>query len=478
MHTISFTTWNRVRLFHLAMQAALLVALARDLPAQAIAQPGQPKSITARVPIARFVEAGELFDVPLSFIVKDSLGTPVGGLQVTVLPTAGEVHLQGAEETTDQAGVVSFPSLQVLGVAGEFAVIVVAGEAQTETYRLQLHPGPPRVLRIIAQPSARTVTDSLLPRSLRVRVLDYSGNGLPRKEVQVRLIFEPSPGDSIRLAKEDKQRRDPKNQKKRWCDPRKADLIGPLVRKTDDNGEASFDSLGISGCPGTFALEAAVHRSVNEIVSDTSTTIDYDADVSLNRNYIAISAIKSIAGQIPDDEFFDIRFRFRLGSRISVVATSDVALTARNDTGAVRSSQKRLTEASLSVNHSIHTRADSRNGVPERDFFAGAVIKIFNTAPYAGVQLGAIELAGSPFQGSTLTLGGVASLYSTPYVVDGTTIRPRFFNLLADFLIRSESIDFFKSLNIRGSVLLPVGRAEPLSSRIGIAVPVGTLHLF
>lgn len=440
----------------MALVPALLLAALHAAP---VGLPTSAAPPSARLdplgPVPTELRSGEVSTPVFAFVLRDADGNPVANRVVWLQVIGRSVSTSNDSLVTDDRGVALFRELRVYGPVGEISVIAVAGDVTAGPFKVNLLAGDPRRLMILSQPPRRAIADSLLRFSFRVRVLDFAGNPLERVEVRVTPVLREAYGED--------------------CTGAPA-LSGSTLRKTGDGGEVAFDSLGFSGCPGRYVLMAALTAGYFPDTA-SSNPFEYDPDASLDRNYMAISAIKSIAGEVPDDEFFDIRFRFRLSRHLFVMATSDVALTSRTS-DSVRSSQRKLTEASLSFNLRLHTRTDRQSGVPERSLFTGAVVKVFNTTPYAGILFGAVESAGSPFQGSNLTVGYVVALYSTPFIVHGNTIRPQRHNLLADFLIRSESIDFFKSLNIRGSVLLPFAHGEPLASRIGIAVPVGTLHLF
>ena len=212
--------------------------------------------------------------------------------------------------------------------------------------------------------------------------------------------------------------------------------------------------------------------------SDYSTPIRYDPNWSLNRNYVSIGAIKSIAGATPENEFFDIRFRFRLTDRLVTVSSVDLSLTSRTSTDSVRSNQRALTEATALFAFAFAARRDPVTEAPERQLLVGALWKVFNTIPYAGVWLGSEELTGSAFEGSAFGVGLVGSLYETPVVIDRETVRPQRLNVLADFYVRSADVPFFRLLNFRGTVLLPLARGIPMTSRIAILVPIDGLFTF
>ena len=108
----------------------------------------------------------------------------------------------------------------------------------------------------------------------------------------------------------------------------------------------------------------------------------------------------------------------------------------------------------------------------------GVQVRIFNTLPYWGAHFGSVEHAGSPFNGSSATFGVLHRMTDTLSVVQGDTLVSEPWNLFADFFLTSSSIAFFKALNLRGGVLLPLKGGKKLDSRIVVSVPVGTINLF
>ena len=110
--------------------------------------------------------------------------------------------------------------------------------------------------------------------------------------------------------------------------------------------------------------------------------------------------------------------------------------------------------------------------------FAGVMLRVFTTLPYYGVTFGSVEHGASPFQGSTFSLSVLHRMSDTLNVVGVDTVTSTPMNILADFFLRSSTIDFFKTLNLRGGFLLPLHAGSKLQSRIVVSVPVGTLNLF
>ncbi len=188
---------------------------------------------------------------------------------------------------------------------------------------------------------------------------------------------------------------------------------------------------------------------------DTGQTRD---TTSSNSSYVTVSVIKSIAGERPQNEFFELRFKFNYARRFFGLASLDVALSSQG-TDTVSSEQRKLTEAGASLNWGLP--ADERG---KRLLFAGLIGKVFNTIPYYGVVVGSTELNRSMFRGSTTMFALLRRFYSDSAVAT--------YNVYVEVFLHSEEVDFFKRLNIRGGVLLPLRAHGELESRIVLEVPV------
>ena len=242
-------------------------------------------------------------------------------------------------------------------------------------------------------------------------------------------------------------------------------------------------------------------------------------------SFVMLSLIKSIAGQIPQDEFFDIRMRFggpgprnpaairkdllrsktKADSeevavidkaRVFTSASLDVSLSTRaSDTLTDTASSKRLTDASLALNWIV--KADYGR-VPDRiGFIIAPWFKIFDTQSYLGLGYGGLELAGSRLEGSTVAFGYLYRYYDdslrvgtdTVTTVDPgtgtptTTVRDAFRsrtrnNLYMEFYLRVPGAQFLDKLRIRGGVLLPLERKLVPETRIVLSVPILDLARF
>lgn len=187
------------------------------------------------------------------------------------------------------------------------------------------------------------------------------------------------------------------------------------------------------------------------------------------RSFVILSLIKSIAGEIPQDEFFDLRLKFggaavqrdafrevacpRAGldsgivtrlrrrddaiervcgvmehswlrsmmakDRYFTAASVDVSLTTRADTTKADSTRRRLTDAGLSLNWI----AVGDTGITAtRMWFASARYKIFNTKSFVGGGIGGLELAGSRLEGTHLTLSYLYRVYDDSLRLTNDTI--------------------------------------------------------
>jgi hypothetical protein len=249
-------------------------------------------------------------------------------------------------------------------------------------------------------------------------------------------------------------------------------LQGTRFTWTDTTGEVEYANLAFSGRAGTYRLlfEAASARNESDIMR-------YDPEAESDRSHLVVSAIKSVAGQVPENEFFDIRLRFRYASWLFGLGSIDVALTSRS-ADSVTAAQGVLAEAAASLNARFWQNAQPRTDQRDRLLFVGVTGRVFNTLPYYGIQVGSQELAGSAFEGSLFAVALLRRFNSTPYVVDRDTIVAQPTNVFAEFFLRSSRVDFFRMLNFRGGVMLPLARGQRLHSRIVVSVPVGGIEFF
>jgi hypothetical protein len=243
------------------------------------------------------------------------------------------------------------------------------------------------------------------------------------------------------------------------------------------------------------------------------------------QSFIILSLIKSIAGEIPRDEFFDIRLR--LGGpaarrqadirqelqtkktaadsaevtlvsipKVFTTASVDISLSTRaSDSLSDTTSGKRLTDASLAINWVV---TKDYGAIPDR---IGSIMapwfKVFNTQSYIGVGYNGLELVGSRLEGSTVAVGYLYRYYDdssrvrtdTTIVTDPgtggmtTTIRDVFrartrHSLFLEFFLRVPRAQFLDRIRVRGGVLFPLERGLRPETRIVLSVPIVDLDRF
>lgn len=453
--------------------------------------------------LADSVQAGELLGGP-SIELTGAAGQPIPGVLVRVSLISGNGYLSGDTCTTTTSGIARFASLVIWGKPGQKQLLFSAEAAAPLTAPIKVILGGPVKLRVVKQPSPTITSDSTLKVQPVVRVFDNADNIVSGAEVEAQLCLDvtvtlakyrvnkeadsvrraPFKADSIATRKRNPEsviKSPPADSEPKCVDAGRygAALLGTTLEKGNDAGQATFTDLVVRGPAGGYRLYfSIVEGSAHGVGSDTSNVMLYDPDRSTNRSYVVISAIKSVAGLVPADEFFDLRFRFRFTDAFFSMASVDIALTGRG-TDTVKSNQTLLTEAAASVDWGFYTRRTQITDESERTLFVGAQLRVFNTLPYFGGHLGFIEHAGSVFSGSMFSLGIVHRMSDTLNVVQGDTLTAAPWNLMGDFFIRSSKIDFFKVLNLRGGILLPLRQFnQKLQSRITVAIPIGTIDLF
>ena len=230
-------------------------------------------------------------------------------------------------------------------------------------------------------------------------------------------------------------------------------------------------------------------------------------------SFVILSLIKSIAGEIPRDEFFDLRLKFG-GERVPprgrhdakslfglwqgwtpyfTAASVDISLSTRSDTTGADSLRKRLTDAGLSANYIV---AGDSGPVPRRVAYLSGLFKIFNTKSYVGGGLGGLELRGSRLEGSWVRLSWLYRVYNdsvlsvaatktlAPNGRDSVVVVPAIYdfptprNLFLEFYVRVPNAQFLDRLRIRGGILFPLDRTRRPESRIVLSVPVVDLDRF
>jgi len=204
------------------------------------------------------------------------------------------------------------------------------------------------------------------------------------------------------------------------------------------------------------------------------------------RSSFYIAAIKTVYGERPESEFFDIGVRVQLMGRLYSMGSFDIALThsdAVADTTIPGSSSEDFSDAGTTLDYELFKLNDMRQ------LFAGVKIKLFDGVPYWGFHFGVIELCNSALRGTFFTGGYVQTFYH----IDSTQNAQREkklhkHNFFVEFSLMSHKADIpiIKSMRIRAGILLPApfwnDNPEPtdndVKTRIVIEVPIGELIYF
>ena len=273
---------------------------------------------------------------------------------------------------------------------------------------------------------------------------------------------------------------------------------------SDADGDHKFDVRSVDPLVATVSRtgskltitaveegETMISASAGDIDGSISTAaiLTVIADPLPKENYISVAAIKSVAGEKPENEFFDVNFLFKgkLGNvELLTFGSLDVALTSvdtsttvinvlQNDslqaTSTITGADDRLSEAGLSMN--IGFPPTGGGGKIYRQRYIGFVIKLFDATPYYGLHFGSIELKDSALFTSYLRTGILKAW--------NKDVSPRT-NIYVEFLIRSslDEVPLFDALAIKGGVLFPkdISSNDDIKFRIAVEVPLGKPYSF
>ena len=424
----------------------------------------------SRVSIQRTV-GGELHverEFPLTVSAFDAAGNPVPDQEISlrlraplaVLSEGGKTWSTTLARTTNSRGNAQFAGTRVRSSVGRTSLIALAiapdGKEHGDSVPVDVKAGALHSIRVAEHPPLLIVPEKEFTPAPAVLVEDAAGNPLVGVRLNVDLVEELT------------------------CRPATiGTLSGPTTSTSAVDGKAAFPGLSILGRAGCYQLRFA-SDAAPDVKPGQSRLMTYDAERTYNRNFVIISAIKSVAGIIPSNEFFDLRFRFRFTQRWHVLVNADVGLQRKDvEDKDVKGSQDRIVEAALWANRTYYRVTDNLTDAPERYAYYGSHIRVFATVPYFGFHAGAVELAKSPFHGSMANIGLSWAPQTMPVKVEQTSVRAAPLNLMLEAFIRSDGLDFFKFLNVKGTLMVPLGeRGRRAISRISIGVPIGTITSF
>lgn len=169
-----------------------------------------------------------------------------------------------------------------------------------------------------------------------------------------------------------------------------------------------------------------------------------------SNSFFLISAIKTVSGIAPESEFFDILAKYHFSKDFFGLAGFDMALTAR-ETDTVRTSTKKLTEASLILNYSIASFDNNK-----RQLFFNLITKVFNAEPYYGIGIGSMENKGA-FATSYTIFALLKRFYDVKTEnISKSSINQFNGNLYFEAGIYSDVAPIVKNIRIKIGALLPL----------------------
>ncbi|MEQ9425651.1 MAG: hypothetical protein RJQ09_14595 [Cyclobacteriaceae bacterium] len=214
------------------------------------------------------------------------------------------------------------------------------------------------------------------------------------------------------------------------------------------------------------------------IVPLLTTTISVKGQDSIAYTFFIPSAIKTIAGQQPDTELFDLTFNLNAGqsrnvSRVNFFGSIDLALSEA-ESDSTNSKSDKVVDAGIAVN--VDFGHDLNN--KELRIYVGPELKIFNTNTYYGLHLGGM-LVGNYFYSSFFNLGYIRPLNKT--LPSENLLTQYKNNLLAEFAFTSDDAPVLKNIRVKGGVIFPIDKNasdNDVTARIVIQVPIGGIYRF
>jgi adhesin/invasin len=154
--------------------------------------PAVGRSITAVEGNGQSAAAGDPYAIPLKVSVKDGLGNPVPGAQVTfTAPTTGaSVTFSGsATVSTGADGLATSPIATANSQPGAFQVTVTTpGAAGPATFNLQNLTATATRMRFVQQPADTTAGAAIAP-TVTIQLVDRFGNSVAQAGVSIQLLL-------------------------------------------------------------------------------------------------------------------------------------------------------------------------------------------------------------------------------------------------------------------------------------------------
>lgn len=195
-------------------------------------------------------------------------------------------------------------------------------------------------------------------------------------------------------------------------------------------------------------------------------------------SFFIAAVIKTLSGEKPDNELFDLTFNLNAGqsekaSRINFFGSVDISL---NDveTDSIGSTSKKIVDAGIAVNFDLLDNYENK----ELRIYVGPDLKVFDTNAYYGFHIGGM-LMGNDFYSSYFNMGYVRPLNRTDPSLNLLTQYND--NLLTEFAFTSREAPILKNIRVKGGIIFPISKASndnDITARIVIQIPLGTIYKF
>ena len=190
------------------------------------------------------------------------------------------------------------------------------------------------------------------------------------------------------------------------------------------------------------------------------------------------SIIKTLSGEKPDNELFDLTFNLNAGqsekvSRINFFGSVDISLN-NVKTDSIGSTSKKIVDAGIAVNFDLGKNFENK----ELRIYLGSDLKIFDTNAYYGFHIGGM-LMGNNFYSSYFNLGYVRPLNRTDTSLKLLTQFKD--NLLTEFAFTSRDAPILKNIRVKGGIIFPISKTSTdndITARIVIQIPLGGIYKF
>ena len=246
-----------------------LVASSQGLPSvtfTATATSGPPVSMQAVSLVSQGGVAGTIATSTPTVVVRDALGNPAAGVQVTFTVTAGGGTLAGAIDTTGIDGIASVASWTFGPTAGVNTVVASSLGLPSVTFTAT-SVGAPSQMQAFAGNNQAAVQGTAVPVRSAARVLDALGNGVPGITVTFSVT---SGGGSITGATP-------------VTDVNGIATVGSWTLGAGASNvlSASVSASGVTGNPVTFTALAATQITVTSSPASASSGASFNVVVQL-----------------------------------------------------------------------------------------------------------------------------------------------------------------------------------------------------